>query len=43
MLRTRGVCIGGGYNHWTGLLDNWTELLDSPILQNTTHSVQNRS
>jgi len=39
----------GGYNHWTGLLDwttgldYWTGLLDSPKLQNTTRSVQNRS
>jgi len=36
-------------DYWTGLLDwttgvdYWTELLDSPKLQNTTHSVQNRS
>jgi len=32
--------LSGGYNHWTGPLD-WTTGLTQ--LQNTTHSVQNRS
>ena len=32
-----------GLDYWTGLLDYWTGLLDSSKLQNTPHSVQNRS
>ena len=39
MLRTRGVCIGGGYNHWTELLD-WTTRLTQTAKYNSFSAEQ---
>jgi len=44
MVSTVHACMAplgnlGGYNHWTGLLDWTTGLLDSPKLQNTNFEI----
>jgi len=42
LIKTAKTCHRGWVGTITGM-DYWTGLLDSPKLQNTRHSVQNRS